>query len=258
MLRIISMTMTVLPTPAPPKSPIFEPFEKVQMRSMTLMPVSRISVSTDCSEMVGAVRCMDIRFLPLNGPLPSMVSPMTLNIRPSVSSPTGTWIGAPVARTASPRRTPSVVSIAMVRTVLLPRLCCTSRTRRVPPSRSISSASRISGNRSPLNSTSTTGPITCTTAPVPDFNSTTAISLSSAFERRGAGDDLHQLCRDRRLPHLVGGERQVLDELACIVGRVAHGNHACGLLGSRVLQNGAVHLGLDVSREQRIEHILRV
>ncbi len=42
-----------------------------------------------------------------------MVSPMTLNIRPSVSSPTGTWIGAPVARTESPRRTPSVVSIAM-------------------------------------------------------------------------------------------------------------------------------------------------
>ena len=84
------MTMTVLPTPAPPKSPIFEPLEKVQMRSMTLMPVSRISVSVDCSEMVGAARCIDIRAVPLNGPLPSMVSPMTLNMRPSVSSPTGT------------------------------------------------------------------------------------------------------------------------------------------------------------------------
>ena len=56
MLRIISMTMTVLPTPAPPKSPIFEPLENVQIRSMTLMPVSRISVSVDCSEMAGALR----------------------------------------------------------------------------------------------------------------------------------------------------------------------------------------------------------
>src|ERR1039457_7448243 len=155
-------------------------------------------------------------------------------------------MAARVARTASPRRTPSVVSIAMHRTVLLPRLCCTSRTRREPPSRSISSASRISGRRSPLNSTSTTGPITCTTAPVPDFNSTTAISLSSAFERSGAGDDLHQLCRDRCLPHLVGGEGQVFDELACVVGRVAHRHHARGLLGCGVLEHCAIHLCLDI------------
>src|ERR1039458_3760376 len=147
--------------------------------------------------------------------------------------------------------------MAMQRTVLLPRLCCTSRTRRVPPSRSISSASRISGSRPPLNSTSTTGPITCTTAPVSDFTFTTGISLSSAFERRGAGDNLHQLCRDRRLPHLVGGEGQVLDELACVVGRVAHRNHARRLLGRRILQNGAIHLCLDVARQQRVEDVLR-
>src|ERR1700689_1058786 len=136
--------------------------------------------------------------------------------------------------------------MAIVRTVLFPRLCCTSSTRSFPSSRSISSASRISGKRSPVNSTSTTGPITCTTAPVPDCNSTTAISLSSAFERRGAGDDLHQLCRDRRLPHLVRGEGQVFDEFACVIGRVAHRNHSCGLLGCRVLQHRAIHLRLDI------------
>src|ERR1700722_5947691 len=146
----------------------------------------------------------------------------------------------------------------MVPTVLLPRLCCTSSTSSLPSSRSISSASRISGRRPPLNSTSTTGPITCTTAPVPDFNSTTAISLSSAFERRCAGDDLHQFCRDRCLPHLVGGEGQVLDELACIVGRVAHRNHSCSLLGCRVFQDGARLLRLDVSGQQRVENILRI
>src|SRR5579872_4577726 len=148
--------------------------------------------------------------------------------------------------------------MAMVRTVLLPRLCCTSSTRSLPSSRSISSASRISGRRSPLNSTSTTGPITCTTAPVPDCNSTTAIALSSAFERRGAGDDLHQFCRDRRLPHLVRGEGQVLDELACVVRGVAHRDHACSLLGCRVLEHRAIHLRLDILREQRVEDILRV
>jgi len=43
MFRISSWTMTVLPVPAPPKSPILEPLTKVQMRSMTLIPVSRMS-----------------------------------------------------------------------------------------------------------------------------------------------------------------------------------------------------------------------
>src|ERR1035441_1614683 len=141
----------------------------------------------------------------------------------------------------------------MHRTVLLPRLCCTSRTRRVPPSRSIWSASRISGSRSPLNSTSTTGPMTCTTAPVPDFSSTTAISLSSAFERRGAGDDLHQLCGDRRLPDLVRGQGEVVDELARVIGCVAHREHARGLLGGAVLEHGSVDLRPDVAGQQSVK-----
>jgi len=56
MLLIISVTMTVLPTPAPPKSPIFDPLEKVQIRSMTLIPVSRIEGLVSCSARVGAAR----------------------------------------------------------------------------------------------------------------------------------------------------------------------------------------------------------
>ncbi len=43
------MMTTVLPTPAPPKRPIFPPFRKGWMRSMTLMPVSNISSRVDCS-----------------------------------------------------------------------------------------------------------------------------------------------------------------------------------------------------------------
>src|SRR6266851_5311354 len=56
MLRISSCTMTVLPVPAPPNSPIFEPLANVQMRSMTLIPVSRTSTFACCSETGGAAR----------------------------------------------------------------------------------------------------------------------------------------------------------------------------------------------------------
>ena len=42
---------------------------------------------------------------------------MTLMMRPSVPAPTGTVIGWPVSVTSWPRTRPSVVSIAMVRTV---------------------------------------------------------------------------------------------------------------------------------------------
>src|ERR1700682_2745407 len=56
MLRISSCTMTVLPVPAPPNSPIFEPLANVQIRSTTLIPVSRISTLACCSETGGAGR----------------------------------------------------------------------------------------------------------------------------------------------------------------------------------------------------------
>ena len=53
----------------------------------------------------------------LTGPASSIGSPMTLMMRPSVPTPTGTVIGRPVSVTAWPRTRPSVVSMAMVRTV---------------------------------------------------------------------------------------------------------------------------------------------
>ena len=57
---------------------------------------------------------------------------MTFMMRPSVSAPTGTEIGAPVSVTSWPRTRPSVVSMAMVRTVVSPRCWATSSTRRLP------------------------------------------------------------------------------------------------------------------------------
>ena len=55
---------------------------------------------------------------------------MTFMMRPSVAGPTGTVIGAPVSITAWPRIRPSVVSMAMARTVFSPRCWATSSTRR--------------------------------------------------------------------------------------------------------------------------------
>ena len=66
-------------------------------------------------------------------------------MRPSVPSPTGTAIGLPVSVTAWPRTRPSVVSIAMVRTVDSPRCWATSSTSRWPWF-CVSSAFRIAGS----------------------------------------------------------------------------------------------------------------
>src|SRR5215467_9970168 len=56
MLLMSSMMMTVLPTPAPPKSPILPPWRYGSSRSTTLMPVSNIFSSVDWFSSVGADR----------------------------------------------------------------------------------------------------------------------------------------------------------------------------------------------------------
>ena len=98
------------------------------------------------------------------GPASSMGSPITFMMRPRVAGPTGTRMAAPVSVTGAPRTRPSVVSMAMVRTTFSPRCWATSRTRRKgsPVFWSVlvhSSAFRIAG-RAPVNSTSTTAPMT--------------------------------------------------------------------------------------------------
>ena len=97
------------------------------------------------------------------GPASSTGSPTTLMMRPSVPSPTGTVIGSPVSVTSWPRTRPSLVSMAIVRTVDSPRCCATSSTRRLPWF-SVSSALRIAGSW-PSNCTSTTAPMTWVMCP---------------------------------------------------------------------------------------------
>ena len=80
-----------------------------------------------CSATVGAARWISHRgALSSTGGSPSMGSPSTLNMRPSVFSPTGTRIPCPVAVTVSPRASPSLPAIITQRTVLFSRCCSTS------------------------------------------------------------------------------------------------------------------------------------
>ena len=132
--------MTVLPTPAPPKMPTLPPFLKGQMRSMTLRPVSKTTSAVVCWSNAGAARWMGSMVVASTGPLPSMGSPSTSKTRPSVTSPTGTVIGAPVSRTSAPRGRPSVVVMATARTQLLPRCCWTSQMSVEPSGRRTSMA----------------------------------------------------------------------------------------------------------------------
>src|SRR3984893_1695778 len=270
MLRINSWTITVLPTPAPPKRPIFEPLTKVQIRSMTLMPVSRISTCVCCSSIAGAGRWIGSISPPEGAGSSSMASPITLNIRPKVSTPTGTWIGSPVASTGSPRRNPSVEAMAMQRTVLPPTSCCTSRTTFLGGfSRVVTTiASSRFGSRPGGNSTSTTAPITWLTLPIVSSDvvsfATSPMGFSwlractgSFLQGRRPGDDLHQLGGDRRLADLVGRQAEFLDDVAGRGGGVLHRDHLGRVEAGLVLQHSLVDLRLHVPGQQLVEHLLR-
>ena len=116
------------------------------IRSITLIPVSKISTVGESSRNVGGSRWIDQRCTPSGAGLLSTGSPSTFQIRPSVSSPTGTEIGPPVSTTSSPRASPSVESIATARTRSSPRCCCTSAisvARLAPSAPGISIASAL-------------------------------------------------------------------------------------------------------------------
>ena len=135
---------------------------------MTLMPVYSTSRLVLRSSNFGASRCMGYAPLSLSRVFrPSMLSPITLSMRPLICSPVGMEIGAPVGYTSSPRESPSVLSMATVRTVSSPICCCTSMTIFLPSGCFTISASWILGRTffadcpSVGKHTSTTGPIIC-------------------------------------------------------------------------------------------------
>ena len=74
---------------------------------------------------------------------------------------------------------------------------------------------------------------------------------------RGAGD-FQQFLRDVRLAQFVVFERQVLDELLRVVGRILHRHHARAVLAGLGFQQNLVNLEIQVVRQQRAQHRLRV
>src|SRR5699024_6631736 len=95
----------------------------------------------------------------------SIVSPSTLNSLPSVFSPTGTWIPAPVAVTSISLWSPSLAESIRQRTSLFPR-CWATSIMHFFPLLSTCSASLIKGRSPSSNTTSTTGPMTCMILPL--------------------------------------------------------------------------------------------
>src|SRR6478752_3445927 len=270
---IISWMSTVLPTPAPPNRPILPPCTYGVSRSMTLMPVSNIWVLDSSWSNAGAVRWMPQRSL-ASKVSPSarfMTSPVVLKTLPRVMSPTGTVIGPPVSCTGVPRTRPSVGCREMARTMLSPMCCATSRFRcRLTPSTSTSVVSRLycSGMPSTGNSTSTTGPMMREMRPTPPTawvslrSLTDAVMVSLSFrsralgQRAGAADDFADLLGDLGLTSLVRQAGVLLDELLGVVRGRLHRPLAGGELGRGGLEHAVEQPGVDVLRQQGVEHLL--
>src|SRR3954466_8363352 len=114
------------------------------------------------------------------------------------------------------------------------------------------------------NSTSTTGPITRTTRPVPpcavdDCSVAVAVMrhslsvLSFLGQGFGAADDFHDFLGDLRLPGGVGVTGELLDELVRVVGGRLHRPLPGGLLARRRIEHGREDARLDVARQPRVE-----
>src|SRR5262245_32934632 len=183
----------------------------------------------------------------LMGPASSTGSPITFMMRPSVSSPTGTAIAAPVSVTSWPRTSPSVESMATVRTVFSPKCCATSSTRRLPRFW-VSRELRISG-RCPSNWTSTTAPVIWRIRPIL-LVAIAFLHLSLSSKRLGAGDDFNEFLGDVGLPLPIVAQRQFVDHIASIAGGAVHGAHARALFGGGILQKAAEYLAGDIARQQ--------
>src|SRR5262249_3285287 len=95
------------------------------------------------------------------------------------------------------------------------------------------SASMRVGSLPGGNSTSTTAPMTWLILPVTPSAAPTptacsvACAICSLLLAQGLrpADDVHELCCDRGLTHLVGSQREGVDDVACSIGGVLHGDH---------------------------------
>ena len=139
-LWMSSWMRTVLPVPAPPKSPTLPPFTNGAIRSIDLDPgLEGLHLRREVAEG---------RRVAVNGPAlhvvrrrPRLVDRLADHVPepPERRRPDGDGDRAPVSTQVAPRAKPSVESIATARTRSSPRCCCTSATsvRDSSPSRDL-------------------------------------------------------------------------------------------------------------------------
>src|SRR5271155_3399611 len=211
-------------------------------------------------------------------PSSSRQSPSASNTWPLTPSPTGTEIESPVSITSTPRTSPSVGCIEMVRTRLSPRCSATSSVNVFASDSNVTSACRAlnsSGTEPRGNSTSTTGPVIRTTRPlvsvlleffdfsvclvVAAISSSLLMGLFSGIgERVCATDDFADFLGDLGLPFTVGLESQGFDEIVGVVARRLHCPLTRCQLGRSGLEQRRIHAGRQVARQQRPEQRRRI
>src|SRR5580700_4324099 len=118
------------------------------------------------------------------------------------------------------------------------------------------------------NSTSTTGPMTRATRPVPSGASSppasevfsTVAVMSSLFpcdglgQRVGSADDLAYFLGDLGLPGLVGLAGKPLEQVVGVVGGRLHGPAAGRDLRRGRLEQRDVDAALHIPRQERVQH----
>src|SRR5574337_1669574 len=84
------------------------------------------------------------------------------------------------------------------------------------------------------------------------------LPLAASADGCCATHDFGEFLRDRGLARLVVDQLHLVDQVAGVVGRGLHRDHARGLLGRDVLGQRLVHQRLDVTLEQLVDHRRRV
>ena len=198
-----------------------------------MIPVSSISAAGRCSANVGALRWIShLSVSGGSGASPSIGSPRTLNIRPSVLSPTGTLMPRPSAFTVMPRERFSLAPSRMQRT-LSPPICRATSMMRSSPRTVTLSASLILGRLPSGKLQSITGPdiavilpYTLLTERTPPLPINADLMLLRLCARRNFG----HLLSYSRLAQPVILQRKRRKDFIRILPRGAHCRHTRVLL----------------------------